>query len=94
MAYGVVHFFPGGTKEQYDASVAAVHPGGGLPPGQVLHVAGPTEGGWTITAVHETQESWEAFRDKTLIPRLQEGIRGGFEMPPEERAFPVDTMLP
>ena len=24
MAYGVVHFFPGGTKEQYEASIAAV----------------------------------------------------------------------
>ena len=26
MAYGIVHFFAGGTKEQYDASLAAVHP--------------------------------------------------------------------
>ena len=26
MAYGIVHFFPGGTKEQYEASIAAVHP--------------------------------------------------------------------
>ncbi|MFK4297303.1 hypothetical protein ABH924_002453 [Arthrobacter sp. GAS37] len=28
--YGVVHFFPGGTKDQYEASIAAVHPGEGL----------------------------------------------------------------
>ena len=34
MAYGVVHKFAGGTKEQYEASIAAVHPeGGGLPEG-------------------------------------------------------------
>ena len=26
MAYGIVHFFPGGTQEQYEASIAAVHP--------------------------------------------------------------------
>jgi hypothetical protein len=26
MAYGIVHFFPGRTKEQYEASIAAVHP--------------------------------------------------------------------
>jgi len=26
MAYGIVHKFAGGTKEQYEASVAAVHP--------------------------------------------------------------------
>ncbi len=28
MAYGVVHQFAGGTEEQYQASIAAVHPGG------------------------------------------------------------------
>ncbi len=39
--YGVVHFFPGGTKEQYEASLAAVHPGEGrLPDGQIFHAAG------------------------------------------------------
>ena len=26
MAYGIVHFFPGGTQSQYDATLAAVHP--------------------------------------------------------------------
>ena len=26
MAYGIVHYFPGGTKEQYEASLAEVHP--------------------------------------------------------------------
>ena len=26
MAYGVVHRFTGGTKEQYEASLAVVHP--------------------------------------------------------------------
>src|SRR6478752_1331627 len=28
-AYGIVHFFAEGTKEQYEASIAAVHPGEG-----------------------------------------------------------------
>jgi len=47
MAYGVVHHFPGGTKEQYEASVAAVHPSdGSLPAGQIFHAAGPSEGGF------------------------------------------------
>ncbi|MDQ1059935.1 hypothetical protein QFZ23_003836 [Arthrobacter globiformis] len=27
--YGIVHFFAGGTKEQYEATIAAVHPGEG-----------------------------------------------------------------
>src|SRR5947209_18272176 len=94
MAYGVVHQFPGGTEEQYRASVAAVHPGEGmLPPGQVLHVAGPTADGWLIVAIHESQESWERFRDDTLMPRMQAGIDGGFAAPPQETAFEVRNEL-
>ena len=63
MAYGVVHQFPGATKEQYEASIAAVHPSdGGLPEGQIFHAAGPSAEGWTIVAVHDSQESWERFR--------------------------------
>ena len=43
MSYGVIHQFKGGTKEQYEASVATVHPSDGtLPPGQLYHVAGPS----------------------------------------------------
>jgi hypothetical protein len=36
MAFGVVHQFPGGTKENYEASIAAVHPANGLPDGQIF----------------------------------------------------------
>ena len=68
MAYGIVHHFPGGTKEQYEASLAAVHPGPDrLPEGQVFHAAGAAPGGWTILAVHDTQESWGRFRDGILL---------------------------
>jgi len=86
--YGVVHFFAGGTKDQYEASKAAVHPGAGqLPAGQIFHAAGPSDGGWTIMAVHDSLQSWEEFRDGTLLPRLQQGVEGGFASPPEERAI-------
>ena len=94
MAYGIVHFFPGATKEQYEASVKAVHADNKLPPGQTFHAAGPTDGGWSVVAIHDSQASWEAFRDGTLMPKLQEGIKGGFEMPPEERTFEVSTLRP
>lgn len=89
MAYGVVHQFPGGTKEQYEASIAAVHPPGGLPDGQIYHAAGPSADGWTIVAIHDSQESWESFRDNILMPRMQQGIDGGFGEPPSETTFPV-----
>ena len=95
MAYGVVHHFAGGTKEQYEASIAAVHPGDGvLPAGQIFHAAGPSDGGWTIMAVHDSKESWETFRDNVLIPRMQQGIEGGFAAPPSETAVDVYKVLP
>ena len=93
--YGIVHFFAGGTKDQYDASIAAVHPGEGrLPDGQIFHAAGASEGGWTIMAVHESRESWEKFRDDILLPRMQQGIEGGFTSPPEETVIDLYKVMP
>jgi hypothetical protein len=94
MAYGIVHFFPGATQAQYEASIAKVHPAVGLPAGQIFHAAGPSDGGWRIVAVHESQESWEAFRDGTLMPSMQAGIPGGFEAPPEEVTFDIVNLQP
>jgi hypothetical protein len=93
-SFAVVHFFPGGTKEQYEASISAVHPSDGqLPAGQIFHAAGPSDGGWTIMAVHDSKESWEQFRDSTLLPRMQQGIEGGFASPPEETAIALYNIV-
>jgi hypothetical protein len=89
-----VHHFPGGTREQYEASIAAVHPSDGLPDGQIFHAAGASPGGWTIIAVHDSQESWERFRDGILVPRMQQGIEGGFPTPPQETPVEISTILP
>jgi hypothetical protein len=87
-----VHTFPGGTKEQYEASIDAVHPrDGSLPDGQIFHAAGPSPAGWTIVAIHDSQESWERFRDETLMPTMSAGIAGGFATPPQETTFPVEA---
>ena len=94
MPYGIVHHFPGGTQEQYEKSVAAVHPSdGGLPDGQIVHIAGASPGGYTIVAVHESQESWETFRDSILLPQMQKGIEGGFTTPPSETTVDVSTLV-
>ena len=94
MAFAIIHQFPGGTKEQYEASIAAVHPGPGhLPEGQLYHAAGSSAGGWTIFAVHESKESWEKFRDGTLLPRMQQGIEGGFAGPPQETEVDLYQIL-
>lgn len=94
MAFGIVHHFPGGTKEQYEASIAAVHPSkGSLPKGQIYHAAGASPGGWTIVAIHDSKESWEKFRDAILMPKMKQGIKGGFTSQPQETSFNVHNLL-
>jgi hypothetical protein len=91
MTYAVIHHFAGGTQAQYEASLAAVHPADGLPAGQLYHAAGPSDGGWTIVALHDSRSSWESFRDGTLLPTLGAGVDGGFTTPPQEITFEVAT---
>jgi len=45
-------------------------------------------------AVHESKESWEKFRDSTLLPRMQAGIEGGFTSQPEETPVDVYKVMP
>ena len=93
MAYGIVHFFSGGTKDQYEVMLAAVHPDRKkLPEGQIYHAAGPSDGGWTIIAIHDSKKGWESFRDEILVPRLQKGVEGGFKSVPQEQAFEVHNL--
>ncbi len=90
MSFGIMHRFPGGTQEQYDNSIKAVHPDGGnsLPAGQTLHVAGPTSDGWLIVAVHDSKAAWEKFRDEILGPGLAQ-VENGLAAPQQETEFEV-----
>lgn len=89
MAYVITHKWKGGTKEQYEASKAVVHPPDGLPEGQIHHFAGETPDGWMVVAVHDSKESWERFRDETLFPGVQEVGEKGLPGAPDETSFEV-----
>ena len=94
MAYGIVHQFSRWHEGAVRGGARGRAPQrGGLPDGQVFHAAGPSPGGWTIVAIHDSKESWERFRDGVLGPRMQQGIEGGFTSPPQETAFEVDTQV-
>jgi hypothetical protein len=72
-----------------------VHPDrDSLPQGQTFHAAGASADGWTVVAIHDSKESWEKFRDGILMPRLQQGIEGGFTTPPQETTFDVHRQRP
>lgn len=92
MAYLITHFYEGGTEDQYNAVVDAVHPAGGLPKGQTHHLAGPTDGGWLVAAVWDSKESSDRFVNETLLPALPK-VENGFQGQPQERAAEVANMV-
>jgi hypothetical protein len=97
MPYAITYHFAGGTQEQYEKTIEAIHGGPGvahLPDGQIFHAAGPIEGGWRIFAVHDTKESWERFRDDILMPTVHAGIEGALAGPPKETLWELHTLLP
>ena len=89
MAVAVVIDVPHGNQGFYDQIIPTLFPQGTLPPGWVMHVAGPTETGWRIVNVVPSQEGFEAFARETLGPALQqlEGVR------PEMTFFPVYRLI-
>jgi hypothetical protein len=88
--FGIVHRFRGGTEDQYEASLAEVHPAdGSLPDGQVYHAAGATDDGWIVIALWDSRESWDRFRDQALLPGLERIGERGLPAPPEETTFEI-----
>ncbi len=61
MSYVVTHFWPGGTGEQYFATLAKAHPPGGLAEGQRYHAAGPTDGGLLVATVWDSKEEADSL---------------------------------
>lgn len=92
MAYVITHYFPGGTKDQYDTVVGVAHPGGKLPAGQSYHAAGPTEGGYLVVAVWDSKSDYDNFLTGTLMPALG-STPGAFATPPEERSAEVANLV-
>ena len=63
---------PGGTKEQYEQVIQAIGlTGSQLAPGQLVHFAGPVEGGWRVVNVWESQEVADKFWNEKVKPARQ-----------------------
>lgn len=86
MAYLLTHFWPGGTEEQYRATLAAAGEAAGGPPPEQIHAAGPAEGGFLIAAVYESKAACEEFVQKLMSAMP---IDGGLVGPPQERGAEI-----
>ena len=76
MASLITHFFEGGTAEQYEVVLGAVHPAGCLPPGQTYQAAGPTEGGWLVVAGWDSKDVYDRLPGGSVatVRNLQGGV--------------------
>ncbi len=89
----MIHDSPGGTQEQYDQACARISDGGlsslsDWPvEGVLFHAAGPTENGWRVVDVWESEEAFERF-GPTIVPILQE-----VGMPGEPKLFPLHNFV-
>jgi hypothetical protein len=79
-------FLAGRTEEQYRTMLAVVRPPDGLPDGQISHAAGPTEGGYLISALWD---STDRFVSEVLMASMP--VEGGYQSQPEERAAEVSN---
>ena len=89
MAIVVISKAPGVTAEQDKMMIAALDLEGNPPAGARARLAGPTEGGWQIISLWDSQESWDAFVSERLTPALD---RAGRSMPDYE-VWPVESEL-
>jgi len=87
MSYLLTHFWPGGTEEQYRATLAAVTEAAGGHRPELIHVAGPTEGGFLIAAVYDSKETADAFVRDSIVSIMP--IEGGLAGPPQERTAEI-----
>lgn len=72
MAIGAVFSIPGVTQAQYDQVFKQVAPNDRPPAGMLFHVAGPTETGWCVIELWESQEAAQRFFDQTLKQALEQ----------------------
>jgi hypothetical protein len=90
MAYVLTHFWPGGTVEQYAATLDAVTKAAGGKRPELFHAGGPAEGGILIAAVYESKDACERFVAQTLMPLMP--IAGGLVGPPQERGAELTVL--
>ncbi len=89
MAVLMVQDIPGGTQEQYEQVESRVTDGAGFNspsdwpvPGLLSHASGPTENGWRVVDVWESEEAFQRFGE-VLRPLLEEiGVGGEPQLTP------------
>ncbi|MDA1349716.1 MAG: hypothetical protein O3A47_12770 [Chloroflexi bacterium] len=89
MSITVVFDAPGMTAVQYDEVMAELsQAGAGMPDGRLYHVASPTDSGWYVLDVWESEEKLDTFA-RTLMPMLA----GVGVQPPQPVVMPTHNIV-
>ncbi len=88
MAIGFVLNVPGMTAAQYRAVRDVL--GEALQPGNLVHMAGPTEDGWRVVEVWESPEAMGAFFQS---PEAAAAFQAAGVTPVQPDIFPIDTLV-
>lgn len=65
MPFGVIQDMPRVSREEY--LLVEQHLGPDRPPGLIAHVSGPTDEGWRVVNVWESEESFRRFQSERLL---------------------------
>ena len=89
MSVLVIADAPGITAEQDKAMMEALQLEANPPPGARVRLAGPTENGWRIVSLWDSEESFDAFRRERLEPTLEKAGRSV----PEFEFWPIESVI-
>jgi hypothetical protein len=92
MAVVIVNEIEGASQDFYEQVNPKVMPGGQLPEGCQVHIAGPLDNGWRVITVWDSEEQFQQFRNEKLIPAIRE-VAGDERIAPEIKTGPVHTLL-
>jgi hypothetical protein len=87
MAVVTVNEIKGANQDFYDRVNSEVMPGGKLPEGCQVHIAGPVDDGWRVITVWDSEEQFQQFRNEKLIPAIRDSGA-------EDRIAPAITTSP
>ncbi len=89
MAIAQVHELRGWTKEGYDQAMRMLNLPG-PPPGSLVHMSGPMEGGWRIVEVWESEEAATSFYSSAAF---QEMAKEAGVQPNVVASWPMENVL-
>jgi hypothetical protein len=85
----VISNVPGVSAEQDQEAMKRLGISDTPPEGSRIRMAGPTDAGWRIVSLWDSEEAFERFRDERLMPMLKEaGIPA-----PQIEFWPIESVI-